>query len=79
MKMTVVGGGYVGLVSGVCFASTGNHVTIADVDRQRVEDLRAGWANRMIALKHFCPADRLSEFSMPPHSVQADAESRRQQ
>jgi UDPglucose 6-dehydrogenase len=39
MKITIVGGGYVGLVSGVCFATTGNHVTIADVDQRRIEDL----------------------------------------
>ncbi|HHJ49565.1 MAG TPA: UDP-glucose/GDP-mannose dehydrogenase family protein [Phaeodactylibacter sp.] len=42
MKLTVVGTGYVGLVSGVCFAETGNDVTCVDIDEQKVQALRAG-------------------------------------
>jgi UDPglucose 6-dehydrogenase len=36
MKITIVGGGYVGLVTGACFADTGHHVTIIDIDPARV-------------------------------------------
>jgi UDPglucose 6-dehydrogenase len=42
MKVTMVGTGYVGLVSGVCFAETGNDVTCLDIDINKVEQLRAG-------------------------------------
>ena len=37
MKITVVGGGYVGLVSGACLAKTGHDVTIIDTIQQKVD------------------------------------------
>jgi len=40
MKIAVVGTGYVGLVTGTCFAETGNHVTCVDIDKKKVEKLR---------------------------------------
>ena len=42
MKISVVGTGYVGLVTGVCFADTGNHVTCIDVDANKVNKLNNG-------------------------------------
>ncbi|MEI6185088.1 MAG: UDP-glucose/GDP-mannose dehydrogenase family protein [Bacteroidota bacterium] len=42
MKITVVGTGYVGLVSGTCFAETGNHVTCVDIDPNKVSKLSNG-------------------------------------
>jgi UDPglucose 6-dehydrogenase len=42
MKITVVGTGYVGLVTGTCFAETGNKVTCVDIDNAKVEKLSAG-------------------------------------
>lgn len=42
MKIAVVGTGYVGLVTGTCFAETGNHVTCIDNNLQKVESLNAG-------------------------------------
>ena len=42
MNITVVGTGYVGLVSGACFAEFGNHVTCVDNDQAKIEQLRAG-------------------------------------
>jgi UDPglucose 6-dehydrogenase len=42
MKIAVVGTGYVGLVSGTCFAETGNHVTCIDIDASKINRLRAG-------------------------------------
>ncbi len=42
MNITVVGCGYVGLVSGTCFAEGGNEVICVDIDRDRVEQLSGG-------------------------------------
>lgn len=42
MKIAVVGTGYVGLVSGTCFAETGNHVTCIDIDDRKINMLNAG-------------------------------------
>ena len=42
MKIAVVGTGYVGLVTGTCFAETGNTVTCVDIDKNKVEKLSAG-------------------------------------
>lgn len=42
MKITVVGTGYVGLVTGTCFAETGNHVTCVDIDETKVKKLQGG-------------------------------------
>ena len=42
MKIAVVGTGYVGLVSGTCFAETGNDVICVDIDAAKVERMRNG-------------------------------------
>lgn len=42
MKIAVIGTGYVGLVTGTCFAETGNQVTCIDIDRSKVERLSQG-------------------------------------
>ncbi len=42
MKITVVGTGYVGLVTGTCFAETGNDVTCVDIDANKVKKLSSG-------------------------------------
>lgn len=41
-KIAVVGTGYVGLVTGTCFAETGNHVVCVDIDANKVERMRQG-------------------------------------
>ncbi|MBX3357885.1 MAG: UDP-glucose/GDP-mannose dehydrogenase family protein [Phycisphaeraceae bacterium] len=42
MRLSMVGTGYVGLVTGVCLSNTGNHVTCLDVDAKKIEKLRRG-------------------------------------
>ena len=42
MKITVIGTGYVGLVTGTCFAETGNKVTCVDIDKNKVDKLASG-------------------------------------
>lgn len=42
MKIAVVGTGYVGLVTGTCFAETGNDVICVDIDAEKVEKMKNG-------------------------------------
>jgi len=42
MRVTIFGSGYVGLVTGACFADVGNHVVCVDIDADRVERLSRG-------------------------------------
>lgn len=42
MQLTIIGTGYVGLVSGTCFAETGNNVVCVDINEEKVAQLRAG-------------------------------------
>ena len=42
MKIAVIGTGYVGLVTGTCFAETGNNVICVDIDKTKVDKLASG-------------------------------------
>jgi len=42
MRISVIGTGYVGLVSGTCFAEMGNDVMCVDIDKKKVESLKQG-------------------------------------
>ena len=42
MRLTIFGSGYVGLVTGACFAEVGNNVLCVDVDQRKVEMLKRG-------------------------------------
>ena len=43
MKISVIGTGYVGLVSGVCFSDLGYDVTCVDNDEKKIKDLKNGF------------------------------------
>jgi UDPglucose 6-dehydrogenase len=40
MKITVIGSGYVGLVTGACLAELGNHVLCLDLDQKKIDLLK---------------------------------------
>ena len=42
MKLCMIGTGYVGLVSGTCFADLGNKVTCVDIDKNKINKLNSG-------------------------------------
>ena len=42
MRIAMIGTGYVGLVSGACFADFGHHVTCVDKDGDKIDGLNAG-------------------------------------
>ncbi len=42
MKLTVIGTGYVGLVTGTCFADSGNDVICMDIDKKKIDSLKKG-------------------------------------
>ena len=42
MKITIVGSGYVGLVSGICFAKLGHEVFCVDKDQNKISQLESG-------------------------------------
>ena len=42
MNISVIGTGYVGLVSGVCLAEKGHNVTCVDIDKDKVDKINSG-------------------------------------
>ena len=42
MKVSIIGTGYVGLVTGACLADVGNHVLCVDLDEGKIDRLKQG-------------------------------------
>ena len=42
MRVAMIGTGYVGLVTGTCFAATGNNVICVDVVKEKIDNLNKG-------------------------------------
>ena len=42
MKVSIFGSGYVGLVTGICFAEQGNEIMCIDIDKNKIKTLRSG-------------------------------------
>lgn len=78
MRLTMVGTGYVGLVTGVCFASTGNEVICLDLDERKINILRNGGCpiyepGLTELMEKNVAADRL-RFTTDPHEAYRDAQ-----
>ena len=59
MKICVIGTGYVGLVSGACFADLGNDVWCVDKDSQKIEMLnQRNTTSHMVYIFHIFPPTR---------------------
>lgn len=80
MNISVIGAGYVGLVTGACFADLGNHVTCIDINREKIANLNQGilpiyepgldaiiHANRSAGRLHFVTA--LEEVQQEPQVI----------
>lgn len=79
MKLTMVGAGYVGLVTGACFAETGNHVTCLDVDPRKIDLLNRGESpiyepGLSEMLTSNIRAGRL-EFTLDKHAAYSEADA----
>lgn len=73
MNLTIFGTGYVGLVTGTCFAQMGNHVTCVDVDADKIAQLQQGRSpiyepGLGVLLKENIQADRMV-FTLEPREA----------
>ena len=73
MKIVVVGSGYVGLVSGACFASLGNQVICVDIDTKKIAQLKKGilpiYEPGLDELMKQCVKEKNISFSTDLHSA----------
>ena len=71
MKLTIIGSGYVGLVTGACFADVGHNVICVDNDQRKVDALQAGKIPIYEpGLENSCIATSARNASSSPHSTE---------
>src|SRR6476659_8590107 len=79
MRIAMIGTGYVGLVSGACFADFGHHVTCVDKDASKIDGLNGGvmpiWEPGLEALVKANAARGRLKFTTDLHEGIADAEA----
>ena len=61
MKLCMIGTGYVGLVSGVCFADLGNEVICVDNDRDKIDKLIITYEGNLISEHTLLPLENLKK------------------
>ena len=68
MKIAVVGTGYVGLVTGTCFAETGNSVTCVDIDKSKIRNSRLvrSLSMSLVLKNYFFAILKKNDFILPP-------------
>jgi UDPglucose 6-dehydrogenase len=78
MRLTMVGTGYVGLVTGVCLSNTGNDVTCLDVDQRKIDMLKRGecpiYEPGLVELMERNTAAGRLTFSTDKHAAHAHAD-----
>ena len=67
MKITIVGTGYVGLVSGACLSDFGHQVVCVDKNLERIQDLKKGIIpiyEHLNSINHWCPGPDLNRHEV---------------
>jgi UDPglucose 6-dehydrogenase len=65
MDISVIGAGYVGLVTAACFAKLGNNVVCVDIDKKKIQSLKKGIPNEERPAQEAVDVYHQSQISRP--------------